>query len=104
VAYKLWLLLILPESFKAIRRERSISCRVLDVAVSQIGLQRAGIMAVVRQLITASVLGAQPPPCGFWHLADIPVALINVRFRGVKRTSSSNVDVSANDPKRTCLV
>jgi hypothetical protein len=35
------------------------------------------------------------------HLADIPVTLSNVRFWGVKPTSTSAEPMSAFDPKRT---
>jgi hypothetical protein len=36
----------------------------------------------------------------FWHKADIPPALTNVRYRGVKRTGHSpeNDDASVLDP------
>jgi hypothetical protein len=38
---------------------------------------------------------------GFWHKADMPLMPVNVRFRGVKRTSRGHAQMSASDPKRT---
>jgi hypothetical protein len=37
--------LVFPEPLEAIRRERSIARGILNVAVSQVSLQRAGIVA-----------------------------------------------------------
>jgi hypothetical protein len=46
---------VLPKPLKSIRRQGGVARGVLDVAVSQIGLQRAGIVAVVRQLVATGV-------------------------------------------------
>src|SRR6266576_6577433 len=48
-------LLISPESFEPIRRECSVSRRVLDVLVPEIRLERARIVAVICQFVTAGV-------------------------------------------------
>jgi hypothetical protein len=48
-------LLISPESFEPIRRECSVSRRVLDVLVPKIRLERARIVAVVCQFVAAGV-------------------------------------------------
>jgi hypothetical protein len=37
----------------------------------------------------------------WWHKADMPVASVDVRFRGVKRTKFKQDALSAYDPKRT---
>jgi len=37
----------------------------------------------------------------YWHLADIPKHSTDVRFRGVKQTSSVHCAMSAYDPKWT---
>ena len=47
--------LILPETFQSIWRQGGVPCRVLDVAVVEVSLQRVGIDAVIRQLVAASV-------------------------------------------------
>jgi hypothetical protein len=47
--------LIPPESFETILRQRSITRGVLDVSVSEVSLERAGIVAVIRQLIATGV-------------------------------------------------
>ena len=46
---------VLPESIEAVGAQLGISHRVHDVAVTQEVLQRAGIDAVVRQLVSAAV-------------------------------------------------
>jgi hypothetical protein len=46
---------VLPKPLKSIRRQGGVARGVLDVAVSQIGLQRAGIVAVVRELVATGV-------------------------------------------------
>jgi hypothetical protein len=58
-------------------RQRSVPRGVLDVAVSQIGLKGTGIMAVIRQLITAGVaehvsmrFDAQTSACALAYLTD----------------------------------
>lgn len=47
--------LIFPETFEPILRQRSVPRGVLDVSVSQVRLQRTGIVAVICELVTASV-------------------------------------------------
>ena len=47
--------LVLPEAFELVRRQGRVSSRVLDVAVAEVSLQRAGIFAVIRELKTAGV-------------------------------------------------
>jgi hypothetical protein len=47
--------LIFPKSFEPIWRQSRVSCRVLDIAVAKISLQRARIDAVICQLVTAGV-------------------------------------------------
>jgi hypothetical protein len=47
--------LIFPESFEAVGRKRSVARSVLDIAVTEIGLQPARIDAVICQLVTAGV-------------------------------------------------
>jgi hypothetical protein len=47
--------LVLPKPLEAIRRERGVARGILNVAVSQVGLQRAGIVARVRQGIATGV-------------------------------------------------
>jgi hypothetical protein len=46
---------VLPETLETIGRQRCVSRRVLDIAVPQIGLQRAGIVTVIGELIAAGV-------------------------------------------------
>jgi hypothetical protein len=43
-----------PESFESVRCQGGVSGRVL-VAMPQVGLQRPGIVAIVRQLVAARV-------------------------------------------------
>ena len=45
----------MPEVLEAGRRQLGVAHRVLDVAVPQIGLQRAGIDAVIGELEAAGV-------------------------------------------------
>ena len=45
----------MPEVLEAGRRQLGVAHRVLDVAVAQIGLQRAGIDAVIGELEAACV-------------------------------------------------
>jgi hypothetical protein len=47
--------LVPPETLKAIRRQRRVPRRVLDIAVPQVGLQRPRIDAVICELIAAGV-------------------------------------------------
>jgi hypothetical protein len=47
--------LIFPETFEAILRQRSVPRGVLDIPVSQVGLQCARIVAVIRELVTTGV-------------------------------------------------
>jgi hypothetical protein len=62
--------LISPETFETIWRECSVSRRILDVSVSQVGLQCTGIVTVIRQLKAAGVAkhsirsGIALPPYG----------------------------------------
>ena len=51
---------VAPEAFEPIRRQRGVARRVLDVAVSQVGLQGPRIDAVIRQLEAAGVLSWNP--------------------------------------------
>ena len=37
----------------------------------------------------------------FWHIADIPLVLTNVRYRGYSGRDVNGPVMSANDPKRT---
>ena len=47
--------LIPPKAFEPIRRKRGIPCGVLNVSVSKVSLQCAGIVTVVCELVAASV-------------------------------------------------
>jgi hypothetical protein len=47
--------LILPETFEPILRQRGVPRGVLYVSVPEVGLQRAGIVAVIRELVAAGV-------------------------------------------------
>jgi len=47
--------LVSPESLEAVWCERSVASSVLNVLVSEIGLKRAGIVAVVRELIATGM-------------------------------------------------
>jgi hypothetical protein len=38
-----------PKALESVRRQRGIAGRVLNVAVPQVGLQRSGVVAVVRK-------------------------------------------------------
>jgi hypothetical protein len=49
------MLLIFPETFEPVLRQRRIPCGVLDIPVSEVGLQGAGIVTIVRELVTTSV-------------------------------------------------
>jgi hypothetical protein len=42
--------LVSPETFEPILRQRSVPRGVLDISVSKVGLQCAGIVAIVREL------------------------------------------------------
>jgi hypothetical protein len=44
--------------------------------------------------------GARGGSVRFWHKADIPTVLRDVRFRGEKRTSSRRAEVAAVKPRR----
>jgi hypothetical protein len=46
---------ITPEVFEPRRRHLGIARRVLDVLVSEIGLQRTGVDAIIRQLVSGGV-------------------------------------------------
>jgi hypothetical protein len=48
-------ILVSPKPLEPILRQRSVPRGVLDVSVSKVGLQGAGIMSVVGELVTTSV-------------------------------------------------
>lgn len=47
--------LVLPETFEPILRQRGIARGVLDVLVTEVSLEGAGIVAVVRELVATGV-------------------------------------------------
>ena len=47
--------LIFPKTFEPIRCQCGVAHGVRDICVTQVGLQRPGIAAVIRQLVAATV-------------------------------------------------
>jgi hypothetical protein len=47
--------LIFPETFETILRQRRVPCGVLDISVSEVGLQSASIVAVICELVTTGM-------------------------------------------------
>ena len=68
--------LVPPEAFEPVRCERSVAGRVLDIPMSQVSLQRPGIMTVIRQLVAAgaSTLWAAIP------IKLLPATLVHPGF------------------------
>jgi hypothetical protein len=44
-----------PEILEPIRRQRGVARGVLDIAVPQVGLQRSGVVAVIRELVPTAM-------------------------------------------------